>query len=96
MTRISAKEDPGLSSFAVRLNITLQDGKKLSREYWHTKGHPDNPFTERELIDRFKKCVPYSALKLSNSTADSLIQAILHLEDVDDIAASLLNPLTPG
>jgi 2-methylcitrate dehydratase PrpD len=96
MTRISAMEDPGLSSFAVRLNITLKDGKKLSREFWHTKGHPDNPFTEKELIGRFKKCVPYSALKLDDVAVDSLIQTILNLENIDDVAGSLLNPLTPG
>jgi 2-methylcitrate dehydratase PrpD len=96
MTRIFAKEDPGLSSFAVRLNIKLKDGRKYSREYHHTKGHPEKPFTEQELIGRFKKCVPYSVFQLSDVAVDSLIQAILNLENVDDVASSLLNPLTPG
>ena len=96
MTRISAKEDPGLSSFAVRLNIKLKDGTIHSREYHHTKGHPEKPFTEKELVARFKKCVPYSALTLSDVAVDSLIQAILNLENIDDVAGSLLNPLTPG
>ena len=96
MTRISAIEDPGLSSFAVRLNVTLKNGRKYSREYHHTKGHPEKPFNEQELISRFKKCVPYSALKLSDVAVDSLIQAILNLENIDDVAGSLLNPLTPG
>ena len=96
MTRISAKEDPGLGSFAVRLNIKLKDGTKYSKEYIHTKGHPEKPFTETELIARFKKCIPYSAFKPGDVAVDSLIQAILNMEDMDDVVGSLLTPLTSG
>jgi 2-methylcitrate dehydratase PrpD len=95
MTRISAKQDPGLSSFAARLNIKLESGSKYSGEYINTKGHPDKPFTEMELIDRFKKYTPYSAFKLSDGAVDSLINAILNLENIDDVAGSLLGPVTP-
>lgn len=95
MTRISAQQDPGLSSFAARLNIKLENGSKYSGEYINTKGHPDKPFTEMELIDRFKKYTPYSAFKLSDGAVDSLINAILNMENIDDVAGSLLGPVTP-
>ncbi len=96
MTRISAKEDPGLSSFSVRLNIKLNDGREYSKEYVHTKGHPEKPFSEKELIARFKKCIPYSATKLNDSSVDSLIQSVLNLENVNDVTDSLIRPLLPG
>jgi 2-methylcitrate dehydratase PrpD len=95
MTRISAKEDTSLPPFAVRVNTKLKNGKKYSKEYIYPKGHYKKPFTEKELIDKFKKCVPYSACKLDDAAVDSVIKAILNLEKIDDVTGSLLDPLTP-
>jgi 2-methylcitrate dehydratase PrpD len=95
MTRISAKEDTSLPPFAVRVNTRLKDGQVYSKEYFHTKGSYQNPFTEEDLIAKFKKCVPYSAYKLDDVTVDSITQAVLNLEKIDDVATSLLDPLTP-
>ena len=96
MARISAKEEPGLPPYAARINTTLKDGRKYSKEYICVKGHPKNPFTEQELIDKFKKCVPYSAYKLSDKVVDSIIKALLNLEEIDDVVSALLLPLTPN
>jgi len=95
MTRISAKEAPDLPAFAARLNTTLQNGDKYLNEYLDVKGQPPNPFTEQELIEKFKKCVPYSAHKLTPATVDSIIKTLMNLEEVDDIVGALLLPLTP-
>jgi len=97
MTRISAKEDVGLLPWATRVNTTLKDSREYSKEYSSTnlKGQPKNPFTEQELIARFKRCVPYSAYKLSDVAVDSVINAILNLEKIDDVVSALILPLTP-
>jgi len=94
MTRISAKEDSDLPPFAARVNTTLKDGKKYSKECIYVKGHPQNPFTEQELIAKFKKCVPYSAHKLSDPVVDSVTKALLNLENLDDVVGALILPLT--
>ena len=95
MTRISVREEPSLPPFAARVNTTLKDGRKYSKEYIFVKGHPKNPFTEQELVNKFKKCVPYSAYELSDGVVDSVIKALLSLEEVDDVVSALLLPLTP-
>jgi len=96
MTKISAREDPSLPVVpASRVHTTLKDGRRFSKEYLYVKGHPKNPFTEQELIDKFKKCVPYSAYKLNDAVVDSLIKACLNLEEIDDVVSALLLPLTP-
>jgi 2-methylcitrate dehydratase PrpD len=95
MTRISAREDPSLPPFAVRVNTRLKNGSKYSKEYFNAKGHPQKPFTEKELIDKFKKCVPYSAYKPDEAAVDSIIKAILNLDKTDDVMGSLLYPLIP-
>ncbi len=95
MTRISAREDPSLPIYAARVNTTLEDGRKYSKEYLYVKGHPKNPFTVAELVEKFRRCVPYSAYELSDLVVDSLIDALLNLENVGDVVNSLLVPLTP-
>ncbi len=95
MTKISAKEAPDLPVFAARLNTILNNGEKYSNEYLHVKGGPKNPFTEQELIEKFKKCVPYSAYKLTPAKVDSIIKVLMNVEEVDDVVSTLLLPLTP-
>lgn len=95
MRKIRSREDPRLPEWAARVKTILKDGRKYSKEYIYVKGHPKNPFTEEELVDKFKKCVPYSAYKLSDAIADSLLEALFRLEKVDDVVSALLLPLTP-
>lgn len=64
--------------------------------YYYPEGQPNVVLTEAQLITKFKKCVPYSACKLSDSAVDQVIDAILNLEKVDDVVDALLVPLTPG
>lgn len=96
MTRISAMEDPNLPAFAARVNTTLKNGAKYSNELLHIKGHPQNPFTEQELSDKFKKCAAYSAYKLSPAVIESVIDVLMNLEDADDIVEALIHPLAPN
>jgi 2-methylcitrate dehydratase PrpD len=96
MTKISAAEDASLPMWASRVSITHKDGRKISGEYYYVKGHPKNPFTEEELIDKFKKCLPYSAHEVNETSVESLIDAIINLEKVRDVERDILAPLTPG
>jgi 2-methylcitrate dehydratase PrpD len=95
MPKISAQEDSSLPNWAARVHTTLRDGRKFSGDYIYGKGHPLNPLTEQELIDKFRMCVPYSAYKLSDEVVNSVIEALLHLEEIDDIVTALILPLTP-
>ncbi|MFC1939726.1 MmgE/PrpD family protein [Chloroflexota bacterium] len=95
MTRITIKHDPSLPDHGAIVNVTVNNGKKYSKECAYPKGHPKFPLTEQELVEKFKKCVPYSAYKLSDNVVNSLLETILNLERVKNIENSLLVPLTP-
>ena len=81
--------------WATRLHTTLKDGRKISEEYIYVKGHPKNPFTDDDLIDKLKKCVPYSAYRLSDEAVDAVIKSILNLDKSKDVVGDLILPLTP-
>jgi 2-methylcitrate dehydratase PrpD len=95
MKKVSAREDTGLPPFAVRINTRLNSGKKYSGEYFYAKGHPQKPFTEKELVDKFKKCLPYSAYKLEDAAVNTIINSAFNLEKIDSVTDCLLNPLVP-
>lgn len=95
MERISATEDSSLPMWSARVNATLKNGRKYSKETLYPRGHPASPLTVQELADKFKRCVPYSAFKLSDAVVDTMIKDILDLENVGDVMHSLIVPLTP-
>jgi 2-methylcitrate dehydratase PrpD len=95
MLKISAREDPALPIYTARANVILKEGCKYSKECLYIKGHPRNPFTLSELINKFRQCVPYSAYKLEESTVQSILDSMLDLEQLDDIVAALIIPITP-
>ncbi len=95
MAKITIREDPRLPVLATRVNTTLKNGKQYSRECIYPKGHFKFPLTEQELIHKFKRCVPYSAFELSETVVNSVIEALLNLEKVENVVNSLVVPLTP-
>jgi 2-methylcitrate dehydratase PrpD len=95
MTRISIREDTTLPSRAARVHTLLKDGRKYSIERIYSKGHHRNPFNETDIIEKFRKCARYSAYKLKDTVLESVINATLHMESINDIVSTLLVPLTP-
>lgn len=96
MTRISAIEDPSVSDWGARLTTTLRDGRVIENTYTYVKGHPRNPFSEQDFIDKFRLCVPYSVLPLSDAVVETMIQDVLTLERFEDVIPVLIDPLVPA
>ncbi|MEE4023651.1 MmgE/PrpD family protein [Gordonia sp. PKS22-38] len=96
MSRITAEEVPAVPDWGSRIHTTLQDGRRISTEHVYVKGHPDNPFTEQDFVDKFRMCVPFSVLPLTSDVEESLIKHVLELDLSDDVVAELLLPLTPA
>ncbi|MFF0454759.1 MmgE/PrpD family protein [Nocardia africana] len=94
MTRITAEEVSVVADWGARVHTTLRDGRKITTENTYVKGHPNNPFTEQDFIDKFRMCVPYSVLPLSADIAEALIGSILELEFTQDVTKELLLPLS--
>ena len=95
MKRISVREDDRLPIYTARAHVILRDGSKYSRECLYIKGHPMNPFTKEELITKFRQCVPYSAYDLDEATVQSILDAIMNLEEIEDVVRALIVPITP-
>jgi len=95
MNKISAREKVSLPIYTAEATVIAHSGAKYSKECFHIKGHPKNPFSMDELLNKFHQCVPYSAYRLSDKTVSELEQNLLNLEKLNDVVSSLIIPITP-
>ncbi|NLO21959.1 MAG: MmgE/PrpD family protein [Syntrophomonadaceae bacterium] len=95
MRKITVKMDMDLPAYSAIVTTKLKNGMTHSGKYLTVKGHPEDPFTDEELIIKFKKCSLYSLHPLPESTINTVIERILSLEQIEDIGHEILLPLTP-
>lgn len=88
--KVTPKYDPTLSKREVppsTVEIVMKDGKRLtSKSVVFAKGHPQNPLTFNELVEKFRDCVSHSAKPLPKDNIERAIDLCDHLEDVGDVS----------
>jgi 2-methylcitrate dehydratase PrpD len=69
--------------------IITKSGEQYSKRVtqYETKGHPDNPMTEEELLAKYKDCAGYV---LSDTSINTSAEILRNLESLDSIS-DLLN-----
>lgn len=83
--KVDADMDPNREGFWAE--IQLKDGRMLRSEMvLAPKGHPDNPRTMGEIVDRYWDCIEYAPHPLSRERASLAKDLVLRLEDVPDVA----------
>jgi aconitate decarboxylase len=68
-----------------RLEVYLKDGRKLEVDMPQIFGHPENPLSDEQNIEKFRRSWSAAAKPLSESSADQMIEAVSNLEGVDDV-----------
>jgi 2-methylcitrate dehydratase PrpD len=68
----------------VTVAVALKDGRSLSAQIEHPKGHPANPLSAVALQDKFEDCA-YGVLERADIR--QVIELVQGLEQVDDIGA---------
>jgi 2-methylcitrate dehydratase PrpD len=67
------------------VEVRMQDGRCLIGKEELPYGHPQNPMSDEELVDKFKDCARYSNKALSQQDMGHLIEKILSIEKVERI-----------
>ena len=91
--KVSYRPDPecdlrfGTGAMAAKMEIKLKDGRVLHSEKKGLRhGHPQNPMSREEVIEKFRECASLSLRPLSNRNVDRVIQMVSNLEEVDDVS----------
>jgi 2-methylcitrate dehydratase PrpD len=64
------------------VNITLQDGSRLTQRVDNVRGTPENPMTRDEVVAKGRDLI---ASIVGSANCSSLIEKVLHLETLNDI-----------
>ena len=88
--KVKVRIDPELDKIATvsppcSVELRTKDGKRYSKYVPYVKGHPQNPMTMAECIEKFRKCLPFSAKPLTEANVARVIQMVEKLEEVDDV-----------
>jgi 2-methylcitrate dehydratase PrpD len=81
--RVTYKLDETIKGGAVAL--TLLDGTKPVVHIDTPLGSPSRPLSDAQLVAKFRDCCSHAAEPISAASVDRLAQAILFLEQLDDI-----------
>jgi 2-methylcitrate dehydratase PrpD len=66
------------------VTVEFKDGTRLSHTARIAKGHPENPMTELEVLDKFRS---NAKAVLDTRSCGTLIDSVRRLESVDNAAA---------
>ena len=88
--RVSVKVDPQIDKIpgltvGSRVELKTRGGNRYSKYLDFVKGHPKNPMTMEECVEKFMKCVSFSAKPLGQKQIEQLIQTIGQLEETKDV-----------
>jgi 2-methylcitrate dehydratase PrpD len=64
------------------IKVYLRNGEVLTHRVEAIKGHPRNPLSWEEVIDKFKNCAGLGVRKFSEPELDRLIELVVNLEKV--------------
>jgi 2-methylcitrate dehydratase PrpD len=76
------------------IEVRTADGKRFSKEVRFVKGHPENPNSIEDCLDKLKACIEYSRCEKILTHYPRLCDLLLNLENLGDIrpVITLLNP----
>jgi len=70
--------------------VRLADGSSLEADFPYQRGGPESPLTPDEVREKFRE---NASLALPDAAVEALEEALLSLDELDDVAAALA-PLT--
>nr|WP_244669141.1 MmgE/PrpD family protein [Rhodobium orientis] len=66
------------------IDLTLKDGRRITRRTETMKGAPDDPMSPEEIREKFAGCLAWG-FSADRAASDGLAEAILSIEDAADI-----------
>jgi 2-methylcitrate dehydratase PrpD len=85
--RYEVKDYPSYpAAFPGGVRITTRDGRTVEADLEHQRGGPENPMTPDEVREKYRE---NASLALDETAAAALEEAVLALEEQDDLRAAL-------
>ena len=93
MERVSVRIDTSLEPWTARTRLMTIAGKTLEENVSAPRGHPDNPFNDKDLLRRFKNHVALSPVSICESSVEDVFASCLDLQDQTNVENTVVQPL---
>ena len=87
-------ERAGFHKMTTIVDITLEDGKKISGRSDFGKGSPANPMSYDEVVEKFSECADFA--RVAPGRADDIAAMVRDLESLPKIGRLTALLLAPG
>ena len=90
--RVKVFVDPEIESTAssqvtpAKVEVITKDGKRFNTRVDFIKGHPNNPLSTDEIIQKFKQCNSFAKKPLSDQKLDEFINIVQDLDKLSDVS----------
>ncbi len=83
--RVKLVPDPEMEypSSKVRMILKTRSGRSFDTIYFPPKGTPENPMTEKELLDKYRECAEWGGV--TGDRIEKSMSMIMGLEKIEDI-----------
>ncbi len=69
------------------VEITTTGGRKFQKRVDFAIGHPQNPMSLGQVVEKFRRCLPYAARPLNKDNTAKSIEILGNLEKVQDVSS---------
>ncbi|MBI2858563.1 MAG: MmgE/PrpD family protein [Chloroflexi bacterium] len=67
--------------------IRTKSGQRYLKSLEYVHGHPRDPFTMADCVEKLRRCLPFSARPLGEDRLRELLRVVEHLEETNDVTA---------
>ena len=88
--KVKVIADPEMSAIAItvgpsKVQIDTKAGRTYSRTVEYVPGHPKNPMSFDDCVEKFRKCLPFSIKPLPDENIERVISLVRNLENLKDV-----------
>ena len=83
--KVLARVDERLPRHCTVVNLFTPAGKVFSKRIDVFKGHPENPLSREEFLQKFRECARYSAVPISRGRLEEMLACLQDIERIQDI-----------
>ena len=83
--RVSDELGPAAEISPAIVELHTTDGRSLSCRVDDVYGHPANPMSDEDVIEKFRDCLQYARSGIGAPQVDQLVDTLLHLETVQNL-----------
>jgi 2-methylcitrate dehydratase PrpD len=83
--KVLVQVDERLPRHSTVVNIYTTGGKVFSKRSDIFKGHPENPLSKEEFLQKFRECARYSAVPISRDRLEEMLACLQDIDRIQDI-----------